>query len=103
MKQKLLLGKPLFENVFGTNNTIKVLDFFFMGRNFDFTITHVHKGTELSRTAVRKAIKDLLNKELITISRKDDKSSYYSINKNNNKFNLLNLIYKKIQQDIIKS
>lgn len=103
MKQKLLLGKPLFENVFGTNNTIKVLDFFFLGQNFDFTITQIHKGTGLSRTAVRNAIEELLDKSLIAQTREDDKSKYFQINKKNNKYSLLHLIYKRISQDVINS
>jgi len=95
------IGKPLFENVFGENNTIKVLDFLFMGGNFDFTLTHIHKGTGLSRTAVRNAVENLEKQDLIEQSRKDNKSKYYKINKHNNKYCLLDMLYKKIKSEVI--
>ena len=97
------IGKPLFETVFGENNTIKVLDFLFMGKNFDFTLTHIHNGTGLSRTAVRNAITNLLEKEIVIQSRKDIKSKYYQINKQNSKYNVLETLYKQLKKDIINA
>jgi len=38
MEKKMKIGKPLFANIFGENNNIKVLDFLFMGKEFDFTL-----------------------------------------------------------------
>jgi len=103
MSDEIKIGKPLFENVFGENNTIRVLDFLFMGKDFDFTLTHISNGTKLSRTAVRNAIRDLSSKELVIKSREDKKSNYYKINKGNNKYKILETIYKKIMQDVISS
>jgi len=96
-------GKPLFENIFGENNTIKVLDFLFMGKDFDFTLTHIHNGTGLSRTAVRNAISNLKEKDLVVLSREDEKSKYFKINKKSNKFSLLNSLYNKLINDVISS
>lgn len=103
MNEKGNVGKPLFENVFGENNTIKVLDFLFMGDDFDFTLTHIHKGTGLSRTAVRNAIVALLKSELVEKSREDDKSKYYKVNKKSNKYKVLQNLYKQIMSDVISS
>lgn len=100
---KLRIGKPLFENIFGENNTIKVLDFLYMGNDFDFTLTHIHNGTGLSRTAVRNAIEFLLNNKLAIESRQDDKSKYYKINKQSNKYKLLKSLYKTIQKEVLAS
>lgn len=98
---KMECGRPLFENIFGENNTIKVLDFLFMGKEFDFTLTHISNGTELSRTAVRNAINELLSKDMVIESREDQKSKYYKINKKENKFKILESLYKKLQTEVI--
>ena len=100
---KMKIGKPLFENIFGENNTIKVLDFLFLGKEFDFTITQISKGTGLSRTAVRNAIDNLLNYKMVEQSREDDKSKYFKINTQNNKFSLLDELYNKLKMDIVLS
>lgn len=103
MKEKLVVGKPLFGNIFGETKVLKVLDFLFMGKDFDFTLTQIHNGTGLSRTAIRNALEELLKIKIIEKSREDEKSKYYRINKNNEKFNLLNLLYMKLTNEIINS
>lgn len=99
MKNKIVV-KPLFENVFGENNTIKVLDFFLMGKDFDFTLSQIAIGTDLSRTAVRNAISELLDKKMIVVSREDVKSTYYRINKEDKKFELLTKLYKELKKEV---
>jgi len=94
-------GKPLLANIFGENNTIKVLDFLFMGKEFDFTLTHISNGTRLSRTAVRNAIGELIDKKIVIESRKDSKSKYYKINKRENKYKILESLYKKLQIEVM--
>lgn len=100
-RNKMHIGKPLFGNVFGDNNTIKVLDFLFMGKDLDFTLTHIHNGTGLSRTAIRNALEQLLNNELVEKSREDEKSKYYRISRNNKKFKILENLYNQIMKEII--
>jgi DNA-binding transcriptional ArsR family regulator len=99
--KKKIIGKPLFENIFGENNTIKVLDFLLMGKDFDFTLSQIASGTQLSRTAVRNAVEELINNGLIVVSRRDVKSAYYKINRETEKFSLLNKLYRVIQREII--
>ena len=94
-------GKPLFENIFGENNTIKVLDFLVMGKDFDFTLSHIAKGTGISRTAVRKAITEFVDKGIVIVSRQEGISVYYKINKNDHKYSLLNSLYKLVQNEVI--
>ena len=101
MAKTLMIGKPLFSEIFGENSTIKVIDFLFMGREFDFTLTHISNGTDLSRTAVRRAIEELLENDLVIKSREDKKSKYYKINKNNSKYFLLEQLYEKITDEIL--
>ena len=101
MGDTIMRGKPLFENLFGENNIIKVLDFIYMGKDFDFTLTHISNGTGLSRTAIRNAIDFLLENKLAEISREDDKSTYYRINKNSDKYKLLESLYNKVREEII--
>ncbi len=93
-------GKPLLERIFGENNTIKVLDFFLMGKDFDFTIAHIRNGTGLSRTAINNAIQKLLDVEIIEKSRADGKSDYYKINRKSNKYMLIEGLYQKIMVEI---
>ena len=99
----MVRGKPLFENIFGENNTIKVLDFLIMGHNFDFTLTQLRKGTGLSRTAIRNALENLIKVGLVEKSREDTKSKYYKINKKSNKFKALDKLQKRIMADIISA
>jgi len=101
MRGKIMLGKPLFENIFGENNVIKVLDFLYQGKDFDFTLTHISNGTGLSRTAVRNAIGFLLNNQSAEVSREDDKSAYYRINKHSDKYKLLESLYNKVKREVI--
>ena len=103
MEGKMVRGKPLFENIFGENNTIKVLDFLIMGHNFDFTLTQISNGTGLSRTAIRNALKALSKVGLVEESREDQKSKYYKLNKKSNKFKILNKLQKRIMADIISA
>lgn len=100
MEGSIMRGKPLFENIFGENNIIKVIDFLYMGKDLDFTLTHISNGTGLSRTAVRNAVEFLLNNKLVEISRKDSKSSYYRINKNSDKYKILESLYNKVKKEI---
>lgn len=95
------LGKPLLENVFGRNNTIRVLDFLVMGREFDFTLSQIESGTGLSRTAIRRAIRNLSKVDVIEQSREDKKSAYFRINKKSNKYKLIKAIYNKVIGNII--
>lgn len=94
-------GKPLLVNIFGENNTIKVLDFLIMGKDFDFTITHIGNGTGLSRTAVRNSLLKLTDINIVEKSRSDDKSDYFRINKKNNKFIILNELYERVMADVV--
>lgn len=96
-----MIGKPLFENLFGENSVISVLDFLFKGNDFDFTLTHISNGTGLSRTAVRNAMDFLLDKELAIISREDEKSNYYKINKKSDKYKLLESLYNKVKKEVL--
>ena len=98
---KIMIGKPLFENIFGENTIIKVIDFLYMGKDFDFTLTHISNGTGLSRTAVRKSLNFLLENGLAKVSREDTKSTYYCINKKNDKYNLLESLYNKVKKEIV--
>ncbi len=95
------LGRPLLENIFGENNNIKVLDFLLMGKDFDFTLTQIHYGTGLSRTAIRNALDKLVKAGVVEVSRSDKKSSYFKINKHSDKYNLLEQLYKNIMADVI--
>lgn len=97
----MLRGKALLENIFGENNTLKVLDFLLMGKDFDFTISHIHNGVDISRTAVRNALKQLLDRDIAIVSREDEKSKYYKINKSSNKFKLLEGLYEEISQEVM--
>ncbi|MCK5107184.1 MAG: winged helix-turn-helix transcriptional regulator [Nanoarchaeota archaeon] len=103
MKQakQILVGKPLFENIFGEGSVIKVLDFLVMGKNFDFTLSHISNGTGLSRTAVRNSINDLIERGIVMVSREVGKSKYYAINKIDKKFNILERLYKLIEKEVI--
>lgn len=103
MAERRQVGKPLLENLFGENNSIKVLDFFVMGKDFDFTLTQIHNGTGLSRTAIRNALEKLKKVQLIEQSRADKKSAYYRINKKSDKFKLIEQLYRKVMVDVINN
>ena len=98
----MAIGKALFSNIFGENNSIKVLDFLFMGKDYDFTLTHISNGTGLSRTAVRNSIEKQIEEGLIKVTRDDGKSKFYAIDKQSNKYKILNSLYEKIKKEIIK-
>ena len=89
-------GRPLLSLVFGESNKLKIIDFFLMGKEYDFTLSHISFGTGLSRTAVRNGISDLVKKKVVVMSRKDKKSVYYRINRENIKYQIINDLYSKL-------
>ena len=96
-------GKALFSNIFGKSTNLEVLDFLFMGKKLDFTLTQISNGTGLSRTAIRNVLEQLTKDGLVVKSREDAKSSYFRVNEEGSKFKILDNLYENIKKEVILS
>ncbi len=100
MKKKQI-GKALFSNVFGENTEIKLIDFFVGFKDFDFTLTQLENGIGISRASIRPKLKEMVERGVVEISRQDDKSTYYRINKADEKYKILQKLQKAIEKEVI--
>jgi len=96
MENKIKTGKPLLLNLFGENKSIEVMDFLLMGKGYDFTISHISKGSGVSRTVVYKTISSLKDVGII----EETREKYYRLKNENSKVKHLVKLYKELQEEI---
>lgn len=87
MKQKQ--DKSIFLECFGDAPQLRVMDFFIGNHFFDFPLTEIARGSEVSYNSLKAIFPKLLEKEILIKTRKVGKSDYY-------KFNLKNQFVKNI-------
>lgn len=101
MKRNKKYGKALFSNLFGESTRITIVDFLVGYHGMRFTLTHIENGIGISRTTIRKHMEELIEIGLVEISKKDNKSKYYSIKKNTKEFTLLYKLHRDIGKNLV--
>lgn len=79
----------VFVDTFGEYPLIKVLDFFLLFHDFDYSKTQVAKEVEISRITIEKIWKSLIEKGIIIKTRSMGNGELYRLNKENPKVKIL--------------
>jgi predicted transcriptional regulator len=75
-------NKSLFLSHFGDTPQLRVVDFLIDNHFFDFPITEIAKGSNVSYNSIKKFFKSFIASGMIIKTRKIRKSDYYQLNMN---------------------
>jgi hypothetical protein len=81
--------KSVFVETFGESPLIKVMDFFLMYPDFDYSKSQVAKETGISRITIEKIWSELIKKEIIIKTRESGNAALYKLNTKNPKVKIL--------------
>ena len=73
--------KNAFQKIFGTGHSMMVIEYLVDSRDFEFTISDVCSGTELTRKTVEKIVKTFLSSNLIYVKKVLGRTRLYAVNK----------------------
>lgn len=73
-------NKSLFLSHFGDTPQLRVVDFLIDNHFFDFPITEIAKGSNVSYNSIKKFFKNFISSGVIVKTRKIRKSDYYQLN-----------------------
>ncbi|MFC1666133.1 hypothetical protein ACFLZF_00245 [Nanoarchaeota archaeon] len=80
---KIKKNKSAFLEYVGDTPQLRILDFFIGNHFFDFPLTEIARGAEISYNSLQSILPKLLEKEVLIKSRKIGKSDYYKFNMEN--------------------
>lgn len=99
MKKKK--NKSLFLEQFGDTPKLRVLDFLIGNHFFDFPITEIARGSNVSYNSLKAFFKDWVKRDILVRTRKVGKSDYYQLNiKNPFIKNLIKLDWALVKHEI---
>jgi len=76
-------NKSLFLKQFGDTPQLRVLDFLIDNQMFDFPMTEIARGSNVSYNSLKLFFNNLINSGVIYHTRKIGKSDYFRLNINN--------------------
>lgn len=82
-------NKSVFVETFGESPLIKVMDFFLMYPDFDYSKSQVAKEAGISRITIEKIWNELIKKEIIVKTRESGNAALYKLNTKNPKVKIL--------------
>lgn len=83
------LNKSVFIETFGESPLIKVMDFFLMYPDFDYSKSQVAKEAGISRITIEKIWNELIKKGIIVKTREAGNAVLYKLNAENPKVKIL--------------
>jgi len=94
--------KSLFLMQFGDTPQLRVLDFLIENHFFDFPMTEIARGSNVSYNSLKSFFPNLITSKILVKTRKIGKSDYYKLNlKNPFVVNLIKLDWILIKRDIL--
>ena len=101
---KIKKDKSAFLEYVGDTPQLRVLDFFIGNHFFDFPVTEIAKGAEISYNSLQTIFPKLLEREILVKTRKVGKSDYYKFNLEN-KFvsDIIKIAWTLTKKDILES
>jgi len=75
--------QPLFLGYFGNTPQLRVIDFLIDNHFFDFPITEIARGSNVSYNSLKLFFPNLIKSEVLCRTRRIGKSDYYKLNINN--------------------
>lgn len=76
-------NKSLFLIQFGDTPQLRVLDFLIDNHFFDFPMTEIARGSNVSYNSIKKFFNNLIKSEIVHKTRMVGKSDYYKLNLDN--------------------
>jgi|SRR3989344_7353403 len=76
-------NKSLFLGQFGDTPKLRVIDFLIDNHFFDFPMTEIARGANVSYNSLKLFFSDLIENGILIKTRKIGKSDYYKLNTNN--------------------
>ncbi len=76
-------NKSIFLDYLGDTSELRVLDFFIDNHFFDFPLTEIARGSNVSYNSLTSFLPRWVEKKIIIKTRKIGKSVYYKLNLNN--------------------
>lgn len=77
---KVKENKSIFLEYFGDTPQLRVLDFLIDNHFFDFPLTEIARGSNVSYNSLVTFFADWIKKKIVIITRKIGKSDYYKLN-----------------------
>jgi DNA-binding transcriptional regulator GbsR (MarR family) len=71
-----------FEKIFGDTSELRVIQFLLPMNGFEFNISDMARGADVSRQALNNVVKKLLKWNVLKITSKHGNANYYALNKN---------------------
>ena len=97
-------NKSLFLKYLGDTPQLRVLDFFIDNHMFDFPVTEIARGANVSYNSLMGFFPALINSGVIIKTRRIGKSDYYKLNIENTFVkNLIKLDWALVKRDIPQS
>lgn len=95
--------KSIFLKTFGETPKLKVLDFLMENSMFDWKITDITDGSNVSYNTLKTFLPEFVNRGIIKKTRRVGKSDYYQINKDHPFIKILmKVTWDLIESDILK-
>ncbi|HLD97992.1 MAG TPA: hypothetical protein VI815_01565 [Candidatus Nanoarchaeia archaeon] len=100
MKQKE--NKSFFLMQFGDTPQLRVIDFLIENHFFDYPITEIAKGSNVSYNSITLFFSDFIKSGFVVITRKVGKSDYYKLNMDNEFVkNLIKLDWMLVKRNVL--
>ncbi len=100
MKQKE--NKSFFLMQFGDTPQLRVIDFLIENHFFDYPITEIAKGSNVSYNSITLFFSDFIKSGFVVITRKVGKSDYYKLNMDNEFVkNLIKLDWLLVKRNVL--
>lgn len=80
---KIKENKSIFLRYLGDTPQLRVLDFLIDNHFFDFPLTEISRGSNVSYNSIVSFFPEWLTREIVTKTRRIGKSNYYQINLKN--------------------
>jgi len=94
-------NKSIFLEHFGDTPQLRVIDFLIDNHFFDYPVTEIAKGSNVSYNSLKVFFKRFLDSGIIIKTRKIGKSDYYKMNlKNSFVKNLIRLDWNLVKSDL---
>jgi len=99
---KIKENKSLFLMQFGDTPQLRVLDFLIENHFFDFPMTEIARGANVSYNSLKTFFPHLIKSEILVKTRRIGKSDYYKLNLENSFVkNLIKLDWILMKRDIL--
>ena len=80
---KIMKEKTLFRNFVGDYPTTRLLEFLIEGRAFDYTLTDISEGSEVSWRTLHRILPNFIKNKIIIITRTIGRVNLYKLNQEN--------------------